>query len=141
MRIAETVVESVERIQPNQANNYENVHGGEMVRLMDELAAIAAMEVAGVTCVTAHISSVDFREPVPVGHVAELTSYVYDTGETSLDIYVSVDHRNPRTRSLSRATEACFVYVAVDENDLPQPVPDVVATEPEDDDLLAEVPC
>jgi acyl-CoA hydrolase len=73
--VLDTYIESIERIQPNQANNYQNTHGGEVVRLMDELAAVAAMTVASETCVTAHICSVDFRNPIPVGHVAELSAY------------------------------------------------------------------
>ncbi|PSQ34833.1 acyl-CoA thioesterase [Halobacteriales archaeon QS_9_70_65] len=71
--VLDSYVESMERIQPNQANNYGNTHGGEMVRLMDELAAVAAMTVAGETCVTAHISSVDFRDPIPVTTAACFT--------------------------------------------------------------------
>ncbi len=139
--VAQTLVESIERIQPNQANNYENAHGGTVVRLMDELAAVAAMGVAGETCVTAHISSVDFHNPIPVGHAAELTAFVYDTGETSVEVYVEVESQDPRTTGTDPTTSACFTLVAVDEDGSPVAVPDVGATTEEGRDLVERVSC
>lgn len=115
--VLDSYVESTERIQPNQANNYGNAHGGEVVRLMDELAAIAAMTVASETCVTAHVGSVDFRNPIPVGHVAELSAYVYETGTSSLEVRVDVRSRDPRDDESEPTTAARFTMVAVAETD------------------------
>lgn len=139
--VEDSYIESTERIQPNQANNYENAHGGTVVRLMDELAAVAAMQVAGETCVTAHISSVDFRDPIPVGHVLRLSAYVYDTGDTSLEVAVTAESRDPRTREHQETTSACFTLVAVDENGSPQPVPDVVPEADRGRQLIENAPC
>ena len=139
--VLDSYVESMERIQPNQANNYENTHGGEMVRLMDELAAVAAMTVAGETCVTAHISSVDFRNPIPVGHVAELSAYVYDTGSSSLEVCVNVESRNPREDEAVPTTSACFTMVAVGEDDDSVEVPAVVPETDRGERLVESAPC
>ena len=139
--VLDSYVESMERIQPNQANNYGNTHGGEMVRLMDELAAVAAMTVAGETCVTAHISSVDFRSPIPVGHVAELSAYVYDTGDSSLEVYVGVESRNPREDEAAPTTAACFTMVAVGEDGDPVEVPAVVPETDRGERLVETAPC
>jgi acyl-CoA hydrolase len=139
--ISSSHVESTERVQPNQANNYENMHGGEVVRLMDELAAVAAMQVAGETCVTAHISSVDFRNPIPVGHVVELAAYVYETGESSLEVQTTAASKDPRDREATATTRACFTMVAVDEGGEPVSVPDVTAVSDRDRALLAEADC
>lgn len=139
--VLDSYVESTERIQPNQANNYENTHGGEVVRLMDELAAIAAMTVAGSTCVTAHIGSVDFRNPIPVGHVATLSAYVYETGTSSLGVRVNVESRDPRETEAIRATSACFTMVAVSEDDTPVDVPAVVPQTERGERLVETVPC
>lgn len=143
LRVSETLFKRTQRIQPRQANypDRQNVHGGEMVRVMDDLAAVPAMTLAQTTVVTAHISSVDFLEPIPVGHVAEMTAYVYDTGDTSLHVYAAVDHRNPRRQGLSRATEACFVMVAVDAEGNPQSVPGIRVEDSNDSELLDAVPC
>ena len=139
--VLDSYVESTERIQPSQANNYENTHGGEMVRLMDELAAIAAMTVAGTTCVTAHIGSVDFRNPIPVGHVAELCAYVYETGTSSLEVRVDVESRDPREEGPSPTTAACFTMVAVDEDGEPVDVPAVVPETDRGERLVDNAPC
>jgi acyl-CoA hydrolase len=139
--VADTRVESLERIQPNQANNYENAHGGTVVRLMDELAAMAAMGVAGETCVTAHISSVDFHNPIPVGHAAELSAFVYDTGETSVEVFVEVRSRDPRSGEDRRTTSACFTLVAVNDDGDAVAVPEVTATTETGSRLVESVPC
>jgi acyl-CoA hydrolase len=139
--VLDSYVESTERIQPNQANNYENTHGGEVVRLMDELAAIAAMTVAGSTCVTAHIGSVDFRTPIPVGHVATLSAYVYETGTSSLEVRVDVESRDPRNEETVPTTSACFTMVAVDEDGDPVDVPAVVPQSERGERLVESAPC
>ena len=139
--VLDSYVESTERIQPNQANNYGNTHGGEVVRLMDELAAIAAMTVASETCVTAHIGSVDFRNPIPVGHVAELSAYVYETGASSLEVRVDVDGRDPRDDDAVSTTSACFTMVAVDADGDPVAVPDVVPETDRGSRLVEAAPC
>jgi acyl-CoA hydrolase len=134
-------VESVERVQPSQANNYGNAHGGEVVKLMDELAAIAAMGVAGETCVTAHIGSADFRSPIAVGDVIELSAYVYEAGESSLQVRVDVEARDPRATDSRRTTAACFTMVAVDDDGDPVPVPSVTADTERGRELVANAPC
>jgi acyl-CoA hydrolase len=139
--VLDSYVESTERIQPNQANNYENTHGGEVVKLMDELAAISAMTVANETCVTASIGSVDFQNPIPVGHVAELSAYVYDTGTSSLDVRVNVESRDPRDEESTATTAACFTMVAVNENSSPVEVPAVIAQTDHGKQLVETAPC
>lgn len=139
--VTDSYVESTERVQPDQANNYENAHGGEIVKLMDELAAVAAMRIAGETCVTAHIGSVDFQAPLPVGHVATISAYVYDTGDTSLNVRVDVEGSDPRTGETETTTSACFTLVAVDADGQPVQVPDVVAETSREHDLVAAAPC
>jgi acyl-CoA hydrolase len=139
--VLDSHVETIERIQPNQANNYENTHGGEVVRLMDELAAVAAMTVAGETCVTAHIGSVDFLNPIPVGHVAELSAYVYETGTSSLEVRVDVEAHDPREDQTVPTTSACFTMVAVDQEGEPVTVPTVVPETDRGERLVESAPC
>ena len=139
--VLDSYVESTERIQPNQANNYENTHGGELVKLMDELAAISAMTVAKETCVTASIGSVDFQNPIPVGYVAELSAYVYGTGTSSLDVKADVECRDPRTEESIPTTAACFTMVAVNETDDPVEVPAVVPETDRGERLVESAPC
>jgi acyl-CoA hydrolase len=108
---------------------------------MDELAAIAAMIVAGETCVTARIGSVDFQSPIVVGDVVGLSAYVYDTGTTSLQVRVDADARDPRSSESRRTTAACFTMVAIDDDGNPVAVPSVSADTERERDLVANVPC
>lgn len=108
---------------------------------MDELAVIATMTVAGETCVTAHIGSVDFRNPIPVGHVAELSAYVYETGTSSLEVRVDVESRDPRDEELVLTTAACFTMVAVNAGGEPVSVPAVVAESDRGERLVDSAPC
>ena len=140
-RVVDSYVTSTDRIQPHQANNYGNAHGGIVMYLMDELGAIAAMLVGEETCVTAHIGSVDFRTPIPVGHVAELSAYVYETGASSLEVRVDVDGRDPRDDDAVSTTSACFTMVAVDADGDPVAVPDVVPETDRGSRLVEAAPC
>lgn len=138
-RVIDSKETSTYRIQPNQANNYGNAHGGTVVRLMDELAAIAAMNVAKEICVTAHIGAVDFHSPIPVGNVAAIEAFAYETGRTSVKIYSSVTGRDPRAGQSTHTTSAHFTMVAVDEGGTPTPVPDLHVDTPAGAELLEKV--
>ena len=139
--VIDSYTESIERIQPDQANNYGNAHGGTIVRLMDELAAVSAMKVARETCVTARISDVAFENPVPVGHVLEMSAFVYDTGTTSLEVTVTAESRDPRDTEPQRTTAACFTMVAVNESGKPVAVPAVEANTERGDHLINSSRC
>jgi acyl-CoA hydrolase len=123
--LKESVVNRRERIQPPQTNNYGNAHGGELVKIMDEVAAISAMRVAESPCVTARISEVNFHTPVQEGDVVGVEAFVYQTGETSLDVYTRVEREDPVKGVREEATTARFTTVAVDEDGNPVSTEDV----------------
>lgn len=138
-RVIDSYITSTYRIQPNQANNYGNAHGGTVVRLMDELAAISAMTIAEEICVTAHIGAVDFHSPIPVGNVATIEAFAYDTGRTSIQVHVTVDSRDPRSSDATHTTSADFTMVAVTESGDPTPVPALECETEECRRLLARI--
>lgn len=126
--VSESKVERQERIQPPQTNNYGNAHGGELVKIMDEVAAISAMKVASNRCVTARISEVEFHNPVREGDVVNFEAFVYKTGRTSLEVYVRVHSERPMDDSddnVEQTTSALFTMVAIDENGNPVETEDV----------------
>lgn len=123
--LLETYIENRERIQPTHANNYGTAHGGIVTKWMDEIGALSAMRFAGQTCVTASIDQMDFERPIPVGETAVIRSYVYDAGRTSIRVRLEAYREEPRTGEREKTTESYFVFVAVDENGKPQPVPDI----------------
>ncbi|QLC33979.1 acyl-CoA thioesterase [Halarchaeum sp. CBA1220] len=136
-RIEETYIENRNRVQPNHANNYETVHGGNVMKWMDEVGAMSAMRHAGETCVTASIDHMDFMRPVPVGDIVVIEAYVYDVGRTSVKVRLRAFGENPRTGERHQTTESYFVFVAVDQDGRPTEVPDL-GVESERDEALLE---
>ena len=128
--LEDTYIENRTRVQPNHANNYGTVHGGNVMKWMDEVGALSAMRFAGETCVTASIDRMDFKQPIPTGETVLIESYVYDAGRTSVRVRLRASRENPRTGETERTTESRFVFVAVDDDGKPLPVPELtVATE------------
>lgn len=123
--ISETYLENRERVQPNDTNNYETAHGGNVVKWMDEVGVMSAMRHAGHNCVTAHINHLDFTQPVPQGDICVLESYAYETGETSIKVRLSAYRENPQTGEREKTTDSHFVFVAIDSEYNPTPVPDL----------------
>ncbi len=126
--VSETHIENRERVQPNDTNNYATAHGGNVVKWMDEVGAMSAMRHAGESCVTAHISSLDFQRPVPQGDTCVIESYAYETGQTSIRVRLQVYRENPRTGEREQTADSYFVYVAIDEEKTPVDVPELTAT-------------
>lgn len=108
---------------PMDANVAGNVFGGSILRLVDEVASIAAFKHARSNVVTASIDRMDFFSPVYIGDLLRLiatTNYVH---RTSMEIGVCVEAENPLTGEI-RHTGTCFLtYVALDKNRKPIPVP------------------
>jgi len=125
--VSDTYLENRWRVQPNHANNYGTVHGGNLMKWMDELGAMSAMRAAGEPCVTAAIDELNFHRPVPTGDNALVESFAYETGRTSVKVQLRAARENPRTGEQETTTESRFVFVAIDEDGSPVLVPDLTA--------------
>ena len=123
--VSDTYIENRQRVQPNHANNYGTVHGGNVMKWMDEYGAMSAMRFAGENCVTASVDRLDFERPVPTGDVVVVESYVFDAGRTSARVRITAHRENPRTGEREQTTDSTFVYVAIGEDGRPVEVPDL----------------
>ena len=123
--ISDTYIENRHRVQPNHANNHGSVHGGNVMKWMDEVGAMSAMRAAGQPCVTATVDQLSFEAGVPTGDTVVIEAYVFETGHTSLQVRLKAFREDPETGERDRTTESYFVFVAVDEDGQPTPVPDV----------------
>lgn len=121
--VSETYIENRQRVQPTHTNNYESAHGGTVVKWMDEVGAMSAMRHAGETCVTAKINELDFKRPVPQGDTCVIESYAYAAGRTSIRVRLRAFRESPRTGDRELTTDSYFVFVAVDAEGTPTPVP------------------
>jgi uncharacterized protein (TIGR00369 family) len=123
--LEDTYIENRVLVQPNDTNNNDTAHGGNVVKWMDEVGAMSAMRFAGQTVVTARIEGVDFHRPIPRGDTALIESYVYKAGTTSVTVLLRVFSEDPLSGERQLTTESHFIYVAIDEGGEPVPVPDL----------------
>lgn len=108
---------------PNDANSMGNVHGGAIMRLVDEAGALAAMRHARSRVVTVRLDSMTFLEPVYIGDLLTLRAMVNWVGRTSIEVGVRVEAENPVSGARTHTNSAYAVYVAIDRHGRPQPVP------------------
>ncbi|AFO55835.1 MULTISPECIES: acyl-CoA thioesterase [Natrinema] len=123
--LLETRIENRFRVQPNHANNNDTLHGGNLMKWLDEVGAMSAMRFAGETCVTARVNELDFERPIRIGDTALVEAYVYDSGRTSVHVALRAWREEPRSGETEKTTESTFTFVAIDENGETVPVPDL----------------
>ena len=114
-------------MQPEHANNLGNVHGGWIMKLVDEAGALACMRHAGRRVVTVAIDSMVFRQPIRIGDLVILNAEVTYTGRTSVEAEVQVVAENPVTGERTHTNTAYLVYVALDDDGNPTPATPVKA--------------
>src|SRR5262245_12328872 len=110
-------------VMPGQANARGTLFGGVALAMMDEAAAIVALRHARKAVVTAHIESVDFHAPIHQGEAVEVTATLKMVGRTSMRIAVETWGENLATGERRHCTGAEFVFVAMDAEGKPSPVP------------------
>ena len=122
---------------PDEANVYGNVHGGAILKYIDEAAAVAAWRHARVPkVVTVSLERMDFREPVFIGDILHIHATVRHVGRTSMLVGVRVEAENPATGE-KRHTASCYMtFVALDRNNKPTPVPPVTAETPQEKEKM-----
>jgi len=119
-------------MNPEHANPLGNVHGGVIMKLVDEAGALAAMRHSRSPVVTVAIDSMTFEEPIYVGNLVILTAGLTYTGRSSMEVRVTVDAEDPLTGSRVHTNLAYLVYVAIDQQGRPHPVPPLCVETPEE---------
>jgi acyl-CoA hydrolase len=113
-------------VMPHMQNVRGDLFGGELMALVDQAAAVAAIRHAGGPAVTASIDRVDFRERIPVGALVTCIATVDFVGNTSMDITVEVYAETVSTGERRHSNTAHVVFVAIDEHGKPKRVPRLV---------------
>ena len=112
---------------PSDANPSGNVHGGEIMRLIDECAGAAATRHARQRVVTARVDELSFVAPVYVGNLVTARASVNDVGTKSMEIGVRVDAEDLLTGKVVHVSSAYLVFVAIDADGRTAPLPPVAA--------------
>lgn len=107
---------------PDTANFSGNVHGGTILKLLDEVAYACASRYAGKYVVTLNVENVTFREPIHVGELVTFLASINFTGKTSMEVGIKVVAEDIRSQKTRHVNSCFFTMVAVDENRQPTPV-------------------
>ncbi|MGH7533995.1 MAG: acyl-CoA thioesterase [Gemmatimonadales bacterium] len=113
-------------VMPHMQNVRGDLFGGELMALVDQAAAVAAIRHAGGPAVTASIDRVDFRERIPVGALVTCLARVDYVGNSSMHISVEVYAERVSTGEKKLTNTAHVIFVAIDEQGRPKRVPRLI---------------
>ena len=109
-------------ITPAMANFSGNLHGGELLKMLDQVAYACASRYSGNMCVTLSVDQVMFKEPIHVGELVNYYASVNLVGRTSMEIGIRVEAENIQTRSV-RHTNSCYFTMVAMQDGKPVAVP------------------
>lgn len=111
---------------PQDTNGLGNVHGGVIMKLVDEAGGFAAMRHSRRPVVTVTMDSMTFMHPIHVGMLVTFDAVLTYVGRTSMEVRVQVDAENPLTGDSFTSNTAYLVYVALDDAGKPTGVPPLI---------------
>lgn len=109
--------------EPSDVNFGGNVHGGAVMKWIDQAGYACAVGWSGLYCVTVYVGGIRFLQPIVIGDLVEVRAHIILTGKTSMHISIDVYSRNPRQEEWKRNTHCIIVFVAMDENRKAMEVP------------------
>jgi acyl-CoA hydrolase len=131
-RVRDSSVVTAQMMMPQDANPAGNVHGGVVVKIIDEAAGVVAARHSRRNVVIASIDRMDFHHPIFVGDLLFFKASLNVVGRSSMEIGVRVEAENLMTGEVRHAASAYLTYVAIDTQGLPVEVPPlIVETEEE----------
>ena len=125
-RVSESSVIMVQPMSPQDANPEGNVHGGVIMRLVDEAGGVVAKRHSRMNTVTASVDRIDFVNPVYIGDVLTIKASLNLVGRTSMEVGARVEAENPLTGEMRHTASAFLTYVALDDKGRPTEVPPLI---------------
>ena len=117
---------------PDMANFTGNVHGGTILKLLDQVAYACAARYAGRYVVTLSVDQVMFLQPIHVGELVTFLASVNHTGTSSMEIGIKVVAENIRSQVVRHANSCFFTMVAVGDDGKAVPVPPLKPSTPDE---------
>ena len=124
--ISDSQVTLAQFMQPEHANALGNVHGGWIMKLIDEAGGLCATRHARRPAVTVAVDSLRFLSPVHVGDFVTFTAHLTWVGRTSMEAEVNVESENLYTGQKTHTNSAYLVYVALDQEGHPIEAPGLI---------------
>lgn len=128
------------RVFPNDVNNHNTLFGGRLMSDIDQIASISAARHSRGDCVTASMDSVDFLYPIRPTDSVCFESYVTWTGTSSMEVFVKIIAEELSTGECKIAATSLITFVALDKNNKPVRVPDVIPETKEEKRLHETAP-
>ena len=113
-------------VLPSETNPLNNLFGGELLARMDRAASIAARRHSRRIVVTASVNHVAFNRSVPLGSVVTVEAKVSRAFRSSMEIYLDVWIDDRESGERSKANEAIYTFVAVDDSGRPVKIPEII---------------
>lgn len=120
---AESRTTLTDLVLPSETNPLNNLFGGELLARMDRAASIAARRHSRRIVVTASVNHVAFNKSIPLGSVVTVEAAVSRAFKSSMEIFIDVWVEDRESGRRSKANEAIYTFVAVDETGFPVHVP------------------
>lgn len=105
--------------EPTDINYGGKVHGGMVMKWIDQAAFACASQWCQSYCVTVYVGGIRFFEPIHIGYIVKTHAYIIHTGNTSMHIAVDVYSKNVQAKEFIKNTHCIVVFVAVDEKSKP----------------------
>ncbi len=125
-KVSDSRVSIAQVMQPNHANNHGNVHGGWIMKLVDEAGGLASIRHAQRRVVTVAVDQMIFRKPIRIGDLVTISAEVSYVGRTSIETEVQVTAENVVTGECTHTNTAYLVFVALGDDGRPMPVPGLI---------------
>ena len=123
---AESLTILTDLVLPSETNPLNNLFGGELLARMDRAASIAARRHSRRITVTASVNHVAFNRSIPLGSVVTIEAKVSRSFKSSMEIYIDVWIEDRESGNRTKANEAIYTFVAVDETGRPVEVAPVI---------------
>lgn len=124
-RSSDSEVTLTQIVLPFMANVAGNMHGGEVMKMMDSAAGVVAARHAHSNVVTASVTQLSFIEPIFVGDLVICHARLTYTGTTSMEVYVKVKAEDLEKNTVKDVSEGYFFMVALDRNGRPAAIPPI----------------
>jgi acyl-CoA hydrolase/ferritin len=136
--IGHSAMTLVQIMYPHQGNWAGNVHGGEIMKLMDTVAGVVAHRHAHTNVVTAKVEELNFLRPVHIGELVFAHARLTFVSRTSMEVLVEVETEDLATEERHKALTASFIYVSLDNTGKPMEVPPLLITTEEGERFFEE---
>lgn len=124
--VSSSGIEMNELVLPNDTNLLGNLLGGRLMHWMDIAGGMAASRHSNSIVVTVGVDSLDFKHPIRLGDIVRLKARLTWVGQTSIEVKIEVCSENFETKEIELTNQAYFVYVALDHDGKPKPVPPLI---------------